>query len=288
MGECTIAICTRDRPLQLLALLRSLDVAAESIGVGLDVLIVDNSSEGSISRGALNWAVPDGWTLRIVPERSSGLVSARNAALEAAPSDLPLVFLDDDEQVLPDWAAQLLTALAEYPGCLLSGAVQVTGPNGEVRQRGLPPRGVAVPHSGTGNLVLPATVLNAGRRFDHTFNDSGGEDTAFTTACVDAGWVIRSVPEMAVVEYWDEARWTPRARYQRARQSAAAYSVIHGRSVKGAARRGGSAAVAGVRGCFLMLQARIMADRDGVARAADSLGAAVGTVQGLVGRLPSR
>lgn len=288
MGQCTIAICTRDRPNQLSALLQSLHAAVGECEAALDVLVVDNSSDEATWKSLQLWAPPSGWTLAVVREGRPGLVRARNAALQAAKLDQPLVFLDDDERVRSDWVAQLLSALTEFPGDLVAGAVEVSGPDGQRRGRKLPPRGASLPNSGTGNLILPPSLLSARYRFDSRFDASGGEDTAFTVAAVEAGWIIRSAPEMGVVEDWDASRWTAEARRQRARQSAAVYSMIHRRSATRALRRCASAAVVGSRGCVILLKGRATGDADSVARGAESLGAALGTLEGLVGRLPSR
>lgn len=104
-ASLTVAICTRDRPERLLATLASL---ARQSDPNFDVVIVDNSSDGSVA-GALDRF--EQLKIRCYHEPTPGLSRARNRALREVRSDF-IAWIDDDELADRDWVAWIKRGFA--------------------------------------------------------------------------------------------------------------------------------------------------------------------------------
>jgi GT2 family glycosyltransferase/SAM-dependent methyltransferase len=111
----TLAICTRDRPAQLERCLDSIGAAAEAPD---EVVVVDNAPHLPATQ-AVAERFPG---LRYIAEPRPGLSAARNAAVQAATSDV-LAFVDDDAVVHPRWLAPLRDAFAEADVMAVTGLV---------------------------------------------------------------------------------------------------------------------------------------------------------------------
>jgi O-antigen biosynthesis protein len=112
----TVAICTRDRPLDLarcLGALRSLDYSR------LEVVIVDNAPTDDTAERLVLTSFPE---FRYVREPRPGLDWARNRAIAEASGEI-ICFTDDDAIVDPGWVGALARTFVEYPH-----AMSVTGP----------------------------------------------------------------------------------------------------------------------------------------------------------------
>jgi glycosyltransferase involved in cell wall biosynthesis len=105
----TVAVCTRDRAMQLvecLDALMSLDYPHER----LDLLVVDNAPVDASTR-ELVARYP---RVRYVCETRPGLDRARNRAVHEARGDV-IAFTDDDGSVDAGWVGAIATAFAEEP-----------------------------------------------------------------------------------------------------------------------------------------------------------------------------
>lgn len=106
-ADLSVVICTRDRPQDLA---RCLQALAGQSAVVREIVVVDNSATGSAERAAR--AGPP--SVRYVREPRPGLSVARNAGLAACRGEL-IAFTDDDVEVHPRWAAELLAAFERAP-----------------------------------------------------------------------------------------------------------------------------------------------------------------------------
>ncbi len=104
--KLTIAICTRGRPDKLRTCLAHL-AATDFTHVG-EVLVIDQSAEPASD-------LPAFAQLRYVHRPDSGLSRARNQAIRMATGDV-IACTDDDCYATPDWASQIVAALAAHPG----------------------------------------------------------------------------------------------------------------------------------------------------------------------------
>lgn len=128
----TIVVTTYDRPLLLPHAVRS--ALAQTVA-GVEVVVVDDGSREPV-------ALPPDPRLRLVRlPHNRGLAVARNAGAEAARGRW-IAHLDDDDQLLPHFAAASLDALATSklppPVAVVSGLEQVNA-RGEVLETHLPP-----------------------------------------------------------------------------------------------------------------------------------------------------
>ncbi len=101
-------------------------------GVAFDIIAVDNAStDGSPDYIAQYW--PDVQLIR--NRRNLGFSRACNIGLEAAMGRSILVLLNQDTEVFPDWLAQLIAPLQEYPSIGVVGSKAIF-PNGKIQHAG--------------------------------------------------------------------------------------------------------------------------------------------------------
>jgi hypothetical protein len=97
--RATVAVCTRNRPLDLS---RSLEAIAALPDDGQDVIVVDNnSSDGSTADVVARWP-----KARYIRHADGGLNAARNRAVREARQPI-VAFTDDDAFVDPGWLRAL-------------------------------------------------------------------------------------------------------------------------------------------------------------------------------------
>jgi len=216
----TIAICiaTFARPAMLAALLRSLGTLALPASVAsLLVVVVDNDADGSAEPvvRAAKAALP--WPVVLVAEPLRNIARARNRAVAAALAAGAewLAFVDDDEEVTPDWLAELLRVQAAYGADVVGGTV-LNAYTAEVPRwfsaAALPDRR----RHATGTLTDAAETSNAlvARRvfehvpgwFDERFGLSGGSDSHFFLRARAAGARIVWADDARVRETFGASR----------------------------------------------------------------------------------
>jgi GT2 family glycosyltransferase len=103
----SVVICTRDRPAELAALLRSL--ARQEVSPH-EVVVVENAATVDVS-GVVRGTLP---SARFVREPRPGLDIARNRALELVSGEL-VAFTDDDVELDPGWVRAVAEAFAGAP-----------------------------------------------------------------------------------------------------------------------------------------------------------------------------
>ncbi|WP_261623043.1 glycosyltransferase [Nesterenkonia marinintestina] len=230
-----ICVCTyrRNRLLaELLGSLRAsegLDTAAGSVP---RLIVVDNDPEAG-ARDVVGELYPEAV---YVHQAEPGIVAARNASLDAVPSDAEaVVFLDDDERVRPQWLAALLRAAEDSGADTVSGPVVShlpagsTGDSGGFIRRIDFPAGPWAGRPATNNVLVRAGWFlgEDGLRFDPDFNLTGGEDSELFSRMQAAGarswWepeaiVEEDVPEERATEDWMRRRGV-RAGHVRAKKA---------------------------------------------------------------------
>ncbi|MBM7806979.1 GT2 family glycosyltransferase [Geodermatophilus bullaregiensis] len=117
--ECSVVICTRDRPRGLMRTLESLTAQTHA---PTQVIIVDNTPTSSAGQEVAR-AYAERLDLQYVVEPRPGLSRARNRALEIVRSPL-IAWLDDDTSADRWWLAEVVRAFVEEPDiAALSGLV---------------------------------------------------------------------------------------------------------------------------------------------------------------------
>lgn len=214
-----VAMLTYRRPADLAEALPR--ILAHTERAGATLLIVDNDPEGSAA-ATVAAVGGDGRPGRVgyVNETRPGIAAARNRALDEAPADALLIFIDDDERPTEGWLDLLLATWTTHRSAAVVGPVvseYEVEPDrwvaaGRFFDRRRLPTGTAVDVAATNNLLLDLAQVHAhGLRFDEAFGASGGSDTLFTRQLVGAGgrmiWcdeavVIDKVPASRVTRDW--------------------------------------------------------------------------------------
>ena len=180
----SVVMPTLRRPDSLERAMRS--VFAQTGVSGLEMVIIDNSPEGS-AREVLDRLRRDApFALVFVHEPRPGVATARNSGLAAASGEL-IAFLDDDEEAPPGWLAALITVHREHHADVTFGAIRGRVPEGSgwattylerlfsrigPAQSGPTKR----PHGCGNSLLTRATTLAGPEPFDPTLDQIGGED----------------------------------------------------------------------------------------------------------------
>jgi glycosyltransferase involved in cell wall biosynthesis len=193
----SVVIATRDRPVRLAAMLRSLDeqtVPREE----REVIVVDDGSSLPEMQRILDEAERSG--ARVLRRASSGgPAAARNDGWRAATAPL-IAFTDDDCVAASDWLERALSASTAHPGAIVQGR---TDPVPEEAHLLSPFSRTRVIHElgppfETCNVVYPRRLLEELGGFDETFPMPGGEDTDLAWRAIAAGTSSVFAPEARV------------------------------------------------------------------------------------------
>lgn len=207
LGECLVAVSRLRLPRD----------------VQLRVVVFDNDAAASALEVVL--AAPtasDGRPIEHLVEPRRGLCAVRNRALEEALADDAdaLVFLDDDEQPLPDWLEKLWEGFDTSQADLAGGPVSIRASTGErsllsafvhlslalnARARNTYRAWSAArgrqPAIVTNNWIVRLSFVRAhGLRFDDRFGRTGGEDADFHRRLLGLGGRTRWLEHARVVE----------------------------------------------------------------------------------------
>lgn len=195
--KVSLCVCTYRRPLGLRRLLNAVARVHTERVERLEVVVVDNDSDGSARATCDAAAEGMPFPLRYAHEPRRGISFARNRAVaEADPESGWIAFLDDDEEPEPRWLDELVRVRAEYAADVVAGPVpprfEADAPGWVLRGRfHEPPRratGTLLPYADTGNVLVRASLF---RDFPAPFAPSlalaGGEDTHFFLRVARAG-----------------------------------------------------------------------------------------------------
>jgi glycosyltransferase involved in cell wall biosynthesis len=195
MGEVAVLIPTLRRPASLERTLRSLAAQTDRESLIDQVVVVDNSPEGSARAVAQAWAAA--LPITYVHEPRPGVATARNAGLAVIEAAY-VAFLDDDEEAPPDWLSALIAthkafaadvtfgpwrgqaaAAPDWKRPYLDAFFSRTGPDRS---------GPTAERYGCGNsLMTRATTLAGPAPFDPAYDQVGGEDDRLYQALARRG-----------------------------------------------------------------------------------------------------
>lgn len=205
----SVIITTRNRPLQLVAAVRS--VLANTVRA-IEVLVVDQS-DGPQTRTLLETRFADDSRVCYIADSGRGISHGRNVGLAHAQADL-IAITDDDCLVTPTWIAKLLAASARYPEVTLIFGTVGAPPHNYRKlvvpvellakrrvERGL--GGHAARLEGIGaHMAMRRELVERIGGFDPRFGVGGerwsGEDYELHYRALRAGCVVLVEPEIAV------------------------------------------------------------------------------------------
>ncbi|MEM9781342.1 MAG: glycosyltransferase [Pseudomonadota bacterium] len=224
-----VTVCTRERPTMLQACLASIigDAAGDRGSGAVLIVVVENDVEPSCA-AAVRALDTDAVPVVYVHEPRLGIPQARNAAVAAAlarDADW-IVFVDDDETVLPGWTAALKAAVARGTADVYTGPVEIV--LAASRPDWMPPPkakrrrdGTALGTAATNNTAAAARLFRPdglALSFDERLRFTGGSDDDLFRRAVAAGVRIEWAAAMAVCETWPAARLTLSFHLDRARR----------------------------------------------------------------------
>lgn len=262
-----VCICTYQRPEGLARLLDALERQQFRDAPDLCIIVADNSPDGDARESLQGRDGP--WPLLYRHEPRPGISHARNTALAAVPDGTRYIaMIDDDEEPVTEWLAQLLTAQAQ------SGADIIVGPTlphlpdtapgwiAEIDYFAKPQnyRALAAldpdPPAATCNVLMRADLFADGTGFDPALALSGGEDKLLFQDLKLRGATFAYAPGARAIEYIPAERATLRYMWREAyRRGSVKYLVK--RRLK--SRSAGKNAVLGVR---LLGRSALRAARD--------------------------
>jgi succinoglycan biosynthesis protein ExoM len=188
MLETTIVIPSFRRPRDLERAIASV-LAQQGATGSYEILVVDNDPDGSAAETAQKMAARSHVPIRYVHEARPGISHARNTGVAHATGRY-LAFLDDDEEVEPQWLARLLAVFAQFGADAVVGPVlprfPEDGPEIDAYRRRVYTRDAGMP---TGTKLLGWNIGNSmfdkarcfvtAEPFLPSLGRTGGEDTLF-------------------------------------------------------------------------------------------------------------
>jgi cellulose synthase/poly-beta-1,6-N-acetylglucosamine synthase-like glycosyltransferase len=187
MIETSIVIPSYRRPAGLEQTILSV-LDQKGLNAPFEIVVIDNDADRSAEAVTAGLAPRSPVPIRYVSEPRPGISHARNAGV-AAVSGTYLAFLDDDEQVEPDWLATLLSALRRFGADAAVGPVYPRFPAGlpvDAYRRAvytrdaLAPTGTALLRWNIGNSIfVRERCFATAEPFDPRLGLTGGEDTVF-------------------------------------------------------------------------------------------------------------
>ncbi|MFN8640987.1 MAG: glycosyltransferase family 2 protein [Candidatus Binatia bacterium] len=218
MIDVSICICTFRRPDGLLRLLRSLG-RLSGASPRREIIVADNDAAGS-GAVAVRQARAEGLEVHYLIEPVRGIARARNRSVAPARGEF-VAFVDDDEEVEPDWLANLYAEVGRHDADAGIGPVLPQLPpetprwlaEGGFFDRPRWPTGTRLGNSGvrTGNALIRRRYLTAlVGPFDERYALTGGEDTDFFIRLHALGCRTVAVDNAVVYEHLPPNRATVR------------------------------------------------------------------------------
>jgi len=237
MIDVTIAIITYNRPLWLSRLLKSLTFQEFDEGVSVEVLVVDNACEERIQILVRSIGKQSPCRMHYIEEKTSGIVAARNKAVEyfLNSDSRNLLFIDDDEWPNENnWAQTMLNGKKLHSADIVTSRVISVGgvdtPNWAVDLiYGNNPyeEGNIVTAFYTNNLLISRHVLDIIKpAFDSRFAMTGASDYHFALKCKRIGLKAVYV-EAPVMEEFPKSRANIKWFIRRGFRSGIGYTRSH-------------------------------------------------------------
>jgi len=244
--DVTVAIATYDRPASLAETLRSCLAQTNTLGLRVEVLVVDNHPSES-GRAVVESLAGDAIPIRYVTDLTRNMSTLRNRAFAEARGEM-VAFIDDDEVAAADWLDQLVSALRDTGADIAagprlarfaSGFAPAYDPHGASFARDLKladrtlipltaPSGKPRYGLGTGN-----SLFHMGRCFPNgeppmreSFGDAGGEDAELMVRLHRSGRRIVWAAKAFVTETVEPRRTSIAYRMIRTRRETQHYVAI--------------------------------------------------------------
>ena len=228
MVTLDVVVPTYNRSALLLLTIDSLLRAPVPPGMSVTVIVVDNNSKDDTEAAVARVQVPAGAVLlRYVKETKQGLSQARNAGIRAGTGEL-IGFIDDDEQIGPEWYAVVAREFSDETNEYIGGPYL---PEGDLELPSwVPPGyngvlGIIPPKPRTrfgpkfagnlqgGNAVFRRTVFELVGMYDVRLGRSGKgllseEDAELYRRLRDAGLRGHHVPDLVIFHHIPRSRMT--------------------------------------------------------------------------------
>ena len=227
-----LTVCTLGTNKNLTSCLEMLTKLKLSSALDLEILVVVNSAELNLQPGP---------NVRVIFEPERGYSNVRNSALDYVRGKGHLIFLDDDEIPTIEWLEALVSTHQLFPSDVIFGPVlpQWGSTSGSFRSYSVTKyqflsEHQVCEHAGSGNLLIPASVLEKEcTYFDPIFNISGSEDTDLTFRLTKNGVKIRYSSQALLLENENEERFTKDYVTNRFTKDVANYSLVIRRNGSG-------------------------------------------------------
>jgi len=212
-----ICVCTYKRP-QIRQTLESLAAQELPDGVSASVLVVDNDDTPSAGEIVADVAAAAPIPMRMVHCPGANISIARNGALEHAAARL-IAFIDDAEVATPGWLRALLCEMDRVAAAAALGPVSaIYQPEAPRWMRALDIHSTKpvwvrgeIRTGYTCNALIDRDAPGVEElRFDPALGRTGGEDTAYFSALVEAGGRISYADDAVVYEEVTAERLTTR------------------------------------------------------------------------------
>lgn len=168
-------------------------IRAQTEGLRARILLVDNDPESSAE------SVASALGVEYLSEKTPGIATVRQAALDAASDDELTVMIDDDVFPEEGWLHGLVAVWRETRAAVVMGFVRYVWPEGTdpwiaaggFMRRTHFPNGKRLDSLATGNVLVDTAQVRAlGVRFDVSLGLIGGEDNVFGRTVVSRGGSI--------------------------------------------------------------------------------------------------
>jgi succinoglycan biosynthesis protein ExoM len=168
----SIGIASYKRPDRLARLLASLEKMELDDALNIVVIIVDNDRNESARATVEEYARTSRFQVIYEVEPEQGISQARNRVIARARGEY-LAFVDDDEEVAPDWLGRLVAAARQYNADAVFGPAYPVIPDcapgwikaGNFYPTDSYPTGTPVPHGAAGNTLIRIDFLSRHKPF---------------------------------------------------------------------------------------------------------------------------
>jgi succinoglycan biosynthesis protein ExoM len=206
---CSVCIPTYKRPELLKKLLDSLFIQELNENLNLEIIVVDNDIEETAREICDRFKNTEKIKLFYFTQPEKNISLTRNKAVNNANGEY-ILFIDDDEVVIPDWIDAHLNTFDKYKADAIIGRVtqdfEIEVPdwikNHIIFKIPAPPTGTTPKRTYTGNCAIKKSILNQIEGpFDTLLGITGGEDSTLFEMLKNKGAKIVCCYEALAIEY---------------------------------------------------------------------------------------
>lgn len=220
LKQLIIGLGTFQRPKMLEETMRSFQKLIVPPGIEVKLFIADNDPDQSARLVVDKFSASLTFQSEYMVEEKRGIVFMRNRIMEqalTAKADL-LAFIDDDEEVAPNWLDVMLANMNKYQADVVVGRVERILPEqtpkwiikGDFFERPSIPTGSIRKAASTSNVIFDLNLIGnkMGLRFHPALNLSGSSDTFLFTEATNRGAKIIWVNDNLIRESIPVSRMT--------------------------------------------------------------------------------